>query len=140
MAANYNDRISGETPFKPEYDEFVNEYPGSGSLKVQTSVAQEAFPIRDVFVDVSLLYKGKRYTIYHDVTDDSGIVNEIVLPSRLSAATQNPETASLPEPQYLVSLYHPGFEEITDCPVAIFDRVETILPVSLTPVTDNTEG
>lgn len=140
MAANYNDRISGETPFKPEYDEFVNEYPGRGSLKVQTSVAQEAFPIRDVFVDVSLLYKGKRYTIYHDVTDASGIVNEIVLPSRLSAATQNPETASLPEPQYLVSLYHPGFKEIVDCPVEIFDRVETILPVSLTPVTDNPEG
>ena len=60
MAANYNERISGETPFKPEYDEFVNEYPGRGSLKVQTSVAQEAFPIRDVFVDVSLLYKGRQ--------------------------------------------------------------------------------
>ena len=104
MAVNYNDRISGETPFKPEYDEFVNEYPGRGSLKVQTSVAQEAFSVRDVVGNVSLFYKGYRYTIYHDVTDASGIVNEIVLPSRLSAATQNPETASLPEPTYLVSL------------------------------------
>ena len=51
-----NQRISGETPFKPEYDEFINEYRGRGSLKIQTSVAREAFPIKDAFVDVALIY------------------------------------------------------------------------------------
>lgn len=136
---NYSNRISGETPFKPEYDDFINEYQGRGSLKVQTSVAQEAFPIRDAFVEVSLIYKGKRYTIYRDVTNSSGIVNEIVLPTRLSAATQNPETASLGEPEYLVSVYHPGFDEVIDCPVVIHDRIETILPVSLNPSNGSTE-
>ena len=67
-----NQKISGETPFKPEYDEFINEYRGRGSLKVQTSVAREAFPIKNAFVDVALIYKGKRYSIYNDVTDNSG--------------------------------------------------------------------
>ncbi|MBR1481904.1 MAG: hypothetical protein IJ598_02930 [Ruminococcus sp.] len=137
---DYSQKISGETPFKPEYDEFVREYPGRGSLKVQTSVASEAFPIAGAFVDVVLCYKGKRYSIYHDVTDDSGIVNEIVLPSRLNAATQSPDSAALGEPEYLISIYHPSFDEIIDAPVTIHDRVETILPISLNPTNGQTEG
>ena len=135
-----NQKISGETPFKPEYDEFINEYRGRGSLKVQTSVAKEAFPIKNAFVEVALIYNGKRYSIYNDVTDNSGIVNEIVLPSRLAEATQTPESAALGEPEYLLSVFHPGFEEIIDAPVIIHDRVETILPLSLNPCNGQTEG
>ena len=50
-----NQKISGETPFKPEYDEFINEYRGRGSLKVQTSVAKEAFLIKNAFWEVGLI-------------------------------------------------------------------------------------
>lgn len=139
MPVNYEQNVSGDTPFKPEYEEFIKDYPGRGSLKVQTSVAKDAFPIKDVFVDVALIYKGNRYSIYHDVTDSSGIVNEIVLPSRLTAATQSPETAKKGEPVYLVSVFHPGFEEVVDCPVTIYDRTETILPISLNPTNGQTE-
>ena len=140
MMNQFENRITGESPFKPDFENYINAHPGRGSLKVQVSAANQSFPVKNVFVEVAVMDGAMRYSLYQDVTDESGIVNEIVLPSRLSAATQDPETASLPEPQYLVSLYHPGFEEITDCPVTVFDRVETILPISLTPVTDDTEG
>lgn len=126
-------RVSGESPFTPEYDEFISENPGRGSLKVQISVADEAFPVKGVFVDVALLYKGKRYSIYHDTTDSSGIVNEIVLPSKPAGESLSPETAGRDDAQYLVSVYHPGYCEVTDSPVTIYDRVETILPISLSP-------
>ena len=98
---------SGETPFKPEYQEYIDENKGRGSLKIQASVAEDAFPLKDVFV---------------------------VLPSKLSAESQTPQNASDSVTQYLISAYHPGFEPIVDCPVNIFDRVETILPVSLNPL------
>ena len=62
---------SGETPFKPEYQEYIDENKGRGSLKIQASVAEDAFPLKDVFVDVSMIYKGKRYSIYNDTTDSS---------------------------------------------------------------------
>lgn len=124
---------AGETPFKPEYEDFIADFPGRGSLKVQASIANEAFPLKDVYVDVALVYKGKRYTIYHDVTDSSGIVNQIVLPSRLGSESLSPESAGEGDVQYLVSAFHPGFEPIVDCPVLIQDRVETILPLSLNP-------
>ena len=129
-------RVSGESPFKPGYDDYVSENPGRGSLKVQISVADEALPIKDVFVDVALIYKGKRYSIYHDTTDSSGIVNEIVLPSKLGGVSLDPETAGENDAQYLVSAYHPGFCEISDMPVTIFDRIETILPITLSPETE----
>lgn len=125
---------SGETPFKPEYQEYIDENKGRGSLKIQASVAKDAFPIKDVFVDVSMIYKGKRYSLYNDSTDSSGIVNEIVLPSKLSAESQSPQTAPDSDTQYLISAYHPGFEAVVDCPVNIYDRVETILPISLNPL------
>lgn len=126
-------RVSGESPFTPEYDEFIADNPGRGSLKVQVSAADEAFPVEGVFVDVALIYKGKRYSIYHDTTDSSGIVNEIVLPSRRGSDSLAPETAGKGNIRYLVSAYHPGFCEVTDSPVTIYDRVETILPISLSP-------
>ncbi len=132
-------KLSGETPFKPEYQEYIDENKGRGSLKIQASVAQDAFPIKDVFVDVSMIYKGKRYSLYNDTTDSSGIINEIVLPSKLSAESRDPQTAPDSEAQYLISAYHPGFEAIVDCPVNIYDRIETILPISLNPLGIGTE-
>lgn len=130
---------TGETPFKPEYQEFVDENKGRGSLKIQASVARDSFPIKDVFIDVSMMYKGKRYSIYNDVTDSSGIVSQIVLPSKPLAESQSPDTAEKSESVYLVSAYHPGFDAIVDNPVLIFDKVETILPISLNPLGIGTE-
>lgn len=138
MANNNEAMPSGESPFVPEYQEFLEKYPGRGSLKVQISVAKEAFPVKDVEVDIATIVDGKRYSIYHDVTDSSGIVNEIVLPTQPSSASLNPQTAGKGEAEYLVSAYHPGYGEIIDCPVKIHDRIETILPVSFMPTENGT--
>ena len=107
---------------------------------MQVSAANRSFPVKNVFVDVALVQNGMRYSIYHDVTDSSGIVNEIVLPSCSAADNNSPETAGKSNTTYLVSVYHPAFEEIVDFPVTIQDRIETILPVALEPLTDGTEG
>ena len=140
MINNYENRISGASPFKPEFEDYINQNPGRGSLKVQVSAANRSFPVKNVFVDVALVQNGMRYSIYHDVTDSSGIVNEIVLPSCQAADNNSPETAGKSNTTYLVSVYHPAFEEIVDFPVTIQDRIETILPVALEPLTDGTEG
>lgn len=125
----------GETPFRDEYEEYIREYPGRGTLKVQISVARGAFPLKNVLVDVSQIYQGVRYSLYNDVTDISGIVDNMVLPARSFESTLNFDSAQIPEAQYLVTVYHPDFKELTDCAVVIHDKTETILPVSLTPLT-----
>lgn len=131
--SNIENFIVGETPFKPEYDELIKKYPGRGSLKIQISAAKGAFPIKDVFVDVATITEGKRFSIYHDVTDSSGIVNEIVLPAGAASDSLSPATAGVDNAQYLVSAFHPDAKEIIDCPVVVYDRTETILPISLEP-------
>ena len=130
----------GETPFREEYEEYIRSYPGRGTLKVQISVARGAFPLKNVLVDVSQIYNGVRYSLYHDVTDSSGIVNEIVLPSCAAADNNSPETAGKNDVTYLVSVYHPAFKEVVDFPVTVQDRVETILPVALEPLSNGTEA
>lgn len=128
----------GESPFRPEYEEYIRQYPGRGTLKVQLSVARGAYPIRNAMVDVSQLYNGIRYSLYNDVTDLSGIVDNMVLPARSIGSTLNYDDV-LPEAEYMVTIFHPDFREITDCRVVIHDRIETILPISLTPVTGERE-
>ncbi len=124
---------SGESPFRPEYEEYVERYPGRGTLKVQISVAKEAFPLKNVVVDVAQVYNGVRYTLYNDVTDISGIVDNMVLPAKSLESTLNYNTAGVDEAEYLVSVYHPDFVAVVDSCVKIQDKIETILPVSLVP-------
>lgn len=140
MINNYENRISGDSPFKPSFEQYIQSNPGRGSLKVQVSAANQSFPVDNVFVDVAVLSDGVRYSLYHDVTDSSGIVNEIVLPSCAAADNNSPETAGKNDVTYLVSVYHPAFKEVVDFPVTVQDRVETILPVALEPLSNGTEA
>lgn len=126
---------TGESPFRDEYESYIQSYPGRGTLKVQISVARGAYPMKNVLVDVSQIYNGVRYSLYNDVTDISGIVDNIVLPARSFESTLNFDTAQLPEAEYLVTVFHPDFKELVDCAVIIHDKTETILPISLVPLT-----
>ena len=133
--------VSGESPFKHEFEQFMNENPGRGTLKVQVSAAREAFPIKDVVVDVAVIHNGKRYTLYNDLTNLSGIVDRIVLPANSLENSLNSSTVGNGETQYLVSLYHPSFLPLNNIVVTIYDKVETILPVALTPTSrDEVQG
>ena len=125
----------GVSPYKPEYDEYVRLYTGRGTLKVQLSVARGAYPIRNAEVDVAQIYNGVRYLLYSDVTDISGIADNMALPARDLSASLNFEEGQLPEAEYIVSIYHPDFEPVNECRVVIHDKSSTILPISLIPVT-----
>jgi hypothetical protein len=125
----------GESPFRPEYEEYVRRYPGRGRLKVQISIARGAYPLKNVMVDVAQIYNGVRYSLYNDVTDISGVVDNMVLPARSIETTLNAEDAAADEAEYVITIFHPDFEEIRDCAVVIHDRIETILPISLVPIT-----
>ena len=81
MLKQYENRISGDSPFKPEFEGYINSHPGRGSLRVQVSAANRSFPVKNVFVEVAVNDGGVRYSLYQDATDESGIVNEIVLPT-----------------------------------------------------------
>ena len=126
---------AGESPFRPEYEEYIRQYPGRGTLKIQISVARGAYPLKNVMVDVAQILNGVRYSLYNDVTDISGIVDNMVLPAKNIGSTLNYDESLTPEAEYIVTVFHPDFKEVTDCKVVIHDRIETILPISLVPKT-----
>ena len=107
---------------------------------MQISVARGAFPLKNVLVDVSQIYNGVRYSLYNDVTDISGIVDNMVLPARSLESTLNFDDAQIPEAEYLVTIFHPDFQELSDCSVVIHDKTETILPISLVPLTEGKDN
>lgn len=131
---------TGQTVFKPAYEKYIEQYPGRGTLKVQISVAREAFPLKGVAVEVAQVLDGVRYSLYSDVTDISGIVDNMVLPASSIASTLNSDTADESKTEYLVSVYYPGFQPMTDCSVRVYDKTETILPISLIPLTESDGG
>ena len=134
------ERQGGISPFVPEYEDYIISYPGRGTLKVQISAAYEAFPVKGVEVDVAVIHNGVRYLLYSDTTNSSGIVDNMVLPTRPVDTALNPKTSDIDEAQYLVSLFHPSFQSVIDKVVTVYDRIETILPLSLTPANHMTEG
>ena len=131
---------NGVSPFVPEYQDYISSYPGRGTLKVQISAAYEAFPVNGVEVDVAVIHNGVRYLLYSDTTNSSGIVDNMVLPTRAVDTVLAPKASDADEAQYLVSLFHPSFQSVIDKVVTVYDRIETILPLSLTPVNHMTEG
>ena len=54
MVNQFENRISGDSPFKPEFEQYVSSHPGRGSLKVQVSAANRSFPVKNVFVEVAV--------------------------------------------------------------------------------------
>ena len=69
MVNQFENRISGDSPFKPEFEQYVSSHPGRGSLKVQVSAANRSFPVKNVFVEVAVDEGGMRYSLYRDVTN-----------------------------------------------------------------------
>ena len=139
MMNQIENHVSGNSPFKPDFEPYLAAHPGRGSLRVQVSAANQSFPVKDVFVDVAVLTDGVRYSLYHDVTNSSGVADQIVLPCCMGSDNNSPETAGKNDAVYLVSIYHPDFEEIIDFPVIVQDHVETILPVALKPLNKGME-
>ena len=63
------------------YNEFLNNNPGRGTLKIRVTSASEALPVSGVNVVVSKEIGNDTYIFYEGQTDSSGMINNIKLPT-----------------------------------------------------------
>ena len=63
------------------YKNFVNNNPEKGSLKIRAYAANEAIPIKGLRIVVSLVLDNNRVIFFDGYTDESGIIENIVLPA-----------------------------------------------------------
>lgn len=113
---------------------FLTAHPGRGTLRVQVTAAQGAFPVPQAAVEVFALPEGEPLPLYRRYTDPSGIVRELSLPAGPPAASRQEATADESATYYHVGVFHSGFVPCSRQRVAIYDGVETILPVVLQPL------
>lgn len=120
----------------PQWEPFLGNHTGRGTVRVQVSTAEGAFPVPDARVDVAVVVRGVTVPLYKEQTDQSGIVHGLVLPAAPLSASQSPATADGSATVYLVSVRHPRFYAIIDRPVDVFDTIETVLPADLEPLAE----
>ena len=120
------------------YKNFDNLHTGKGILKIEASTASEAYPLSDVKITIYKNLDGNKVIFYEGITNGSGIIDWIILPTR----KMNDEVEDVSDILYttydLVAKDNKyNVEKKYD--VSIFDNVKVIQPVTF-PVTDLIEG
>lgn len=64
-----------------EYALFIKENPGIGQLKIRAYAASEALPVSGLNIVVSSMIFNKKIVFYKGVTDSSGVVPTLSLPT-----------------------------------------------------------
>jgi len=120
------------------YKTFINVNNGKGILKVEASTAQDAYPLENVEIIISKMINGNKVIFYQGFTNDSGIIDGIVLPTRKMKKDVN-DVSDIIFTTYDLLAKYPKYniEKIYD--VSIFDDIKVIQPVTF-PVTELIEG
>lgn len=63
------------------YKEYIKNNPDTANLNIRTSAANNAIPIGNVRIIVSRMIDGNKIIFYDGLTDKSGIINNIELPT-----------------------------------------------------------
>jgi len=115
------------------FEDFSKENPAKGMLRVQAFAAQQAFPITNARVEVEKDFEDGTHRFIEAYTDINGIVENITLPTKEKSLSQSPN-GTIPYTTYTVRVSHPLFSPLTFCQVPVFDAIESLQPVAMTPV------
>ena len=119
---------------------FMRYHCGRGRLRLQVFTAAGTYPVGGARIRVTRTMGGRTQVFYEGTTDISGIVQGILLPALPEEGSNDPLTAGHSGTVYLVTVLHPKFRTVTARPAAVYDTVETILPVELQPMPEKGES
>jgi len=111
------------------YAQFIENNPSFGALKIQAFRGDLALPTENIRITVFKNFADGPYTFFEGVTDENGIIDDILLPSppaRNSLEAENPNK----DAEYLFRATLDSFVPF-DTVVSIFESVRTIQPVRL---------
>ena len=129
--ASVPDTVAYTRPPKNQisYEDFLEQNPKTGFLKIQASWAQQAVPISGLWIHVAQEFMGERVLFFEGKTDPNGIIDGIVLPAPPKAESFDPK-APHPGAIYQVYASREGLSP-QRYEVEIFEDITTILPVTL---------
>lgn len=112
---------------------FLQMNPSVGYLRVQVSVAQQAYPVQNAHVEISKTFSGDKYVFFASQTDASGIVSRVTLPAPDRDLSSAP-SALQPYATYDIFVSHPNFTDVYVPNCIVFATIETIQQVRMVPL------
>ncbi len=114
---------------KTDLEQFLEEHPRAGTLRIQAFRGQQVLPVPDVEVTVSREFDGENKVFFRGKTDQSGIIDPILLPGAKPSETLEPEGARSTA-TYTMTATHPDYETL-ETVVDIFQDIKTLQRVPL---------
>lgn len=102
------------------YQEFLNQNPAKGTLKIQAFTARQALPVPGVHVIVSKRIGDENHVFFEGTTDESGLIDDITLPAPCEAAPKSPSSRILSRSTIFRQITPPTCSRI--CDTAQFSR------------------
>lgn len=123
-----------EEEFNSEkYANYLKDNPGSGLLRVQVFTANQAFPLENVEIKVYKEIDGKRVVFYTGVTDSSGIIDNINLPTKEVKEVVE-SAADITATNYIIEAKYPKTSVTQEYIVSIYDDLKVIQPIRFSSV------
>ncbi len=116
----------------PEYQKFIAENPGIGTLKVLAFTAYQAVPIPNVEIVVTKDFGNHKVVFFEGYTDENGMIQNIQLPAptrKYDPVTQEPAGHIL----YDLAAISEGYETIKKYNIDMYDGISTIQYVKMIP-------
>ncbi len=114
------------------YQKFIEENPSTGNLKVKVFTAYKAIPIPDTRILVTKDIDGQKVLFFSGLTDSSGMISDIELPSPEENTNFKPGDDA-EYAMYDVTAIHEGYERIKKYDVAIFGNTGVIQYIKMIP-------
>lgn len=111
-----------------------------GTLTVQTFTAGGALPISNVNVHIYGVSEENSEISYSVITDRSGMTEKISLPAPSKKASLTPSSHEISYGLYNVDVSREDYYTKKFSNVAIFENVDTILPVNMVPKAINNKN
>ncbi|MFI3313793.1 MAG: hypothetical protein R3Y62_07885 [Eubacteriales bacterium] len=114
---------------KTDLETFLENHPRAGTLRIQAFRGNQVMPVPGVDVTVSRDFDGKTKVFFRGKTNESGIIDPILLPGAKPGETLAPEGAQSTA-TYSMTATHPDYETLVTV-VDIFQDIKTVQPVAL---------
>lgn len=126
--------INYPEPVYKDYDDFVRQNIGRGTMLFRVYTAREAMPIMGARCVISKKIGGEIRDLYTLVTDSSGQTRAETLPAPSRELSQSYENSVQPFALYDATVTRKGFADVELRDIPVFDGVQSIQRVAMVPV------
>lgn len=109
-------------------EQFLAENPRRGTLRILAFRGDQVAPIPGVEVTVTHTLENQPYLFFQGVTDQSGVIESIMLPAPPRATSLHAGTH--PSAVYHIRSEHPNYQPLEKT-VDIYESIQTVQPLQL---------